>query len=1050
MRKLLRLLWCAVTLSGSLLTFAQEHKVSGIVRDPKDNSPLAGATIVNQRTQKAVQTNDNGEYTLPGQSGDVLVISHVGRKTQRLTIGTGAYYVVRLDPTEGDMGEVVVTAMDIKRNPRELGYSVQTVGGKEIKETQRENFLNSLQGRVAGATITPTNGQAGASSQIILRGFNSLSLSNAPLFVVDGVIIDNQTTTQTSNQGTGVGLASDGANHNNDYTNRAADLSPNDIESITILKGPEATALYGSQASSGAVLITTRKPVSGIGVTYDNSFRGSKITRYNESISTFNTGSNGVYSPIYSAIPNFFGPAYGADTKQYDNVHNFFRTAFTHNHNLAVNFGKKNSSWRVSASYINQQGVVPGNSYEKLNLRLANTTKVGKYLDFTPSISYINDLNNKPLRGIGGYLTDVYAWPGDHDVKNYLRANGRKAVINPADTSAPTTELDNPLYSATQNKSQDKSHRYFATFGINIYPFPWLTIAGRFGYDYYQQDGYSFFNPESSVNASALTGGSLDNYYKRYSGYNHTITATAKKSYGKFNGRLMVGTMWQDQETKMTAVSGSKLIDSSSTDSSNTTPNTRIRLLRNNFGLPNLSVFKDFAYFGEAAINYDNLLFLSYTERFEQASVFPKATRNYNYPGISFSAILSDILPAIKNNNVINYVKLRASLAQTARLADPYSNQSVFVNSLASGGGYDYSFTNANEGLKPERQKTYEIGTEVKMWNNRISLEASYYNTLVKDQIVEGYRTSYATGFIINTANIASTRNQGIEATLGINPVRTRDWNWNIFFNFNKMYSKVLTLPASLTEYYLGDTQIFGSGGVQNTAIRAAVHIGGSTTTLSGWHYARNTAGQILINPSTGLPNVLTTWTTIGDRNPTFTLGTTNSISYKNWSLSFLWDLKVGGAIYNGTDAYLTQIGRSKRTADRKTARVINGVLADGQENTAHPTKNNIVVVPYYTQNYYKSMPDEEFIQKNVNWFRLRDLTLNYNFTQEFVHKLKYFKSLGLFVTANDLFLFTNYSGADPSANGTTASNQGVGSFGIDYGNLPAPVSINIGLRTSF
>ncbi|HTI10245.1 MAG TPA: SusC/RagA family TonB-linked outer membrane protein [Puia sp.] len=1050
MRKLLRLLWCAVALSGSLLSFSQDQTIRGVVKDPKDNTPLAGATIINQRTKKAVQTNSNGEYTIPARSGDVLTISHVGRKNLKVSVGAGSNYTSLLDPADGDMGEVVVTAMDIKRSPRELGYSVQSVTGKEIKETQRENFINSLQGRVAGATITPTNGQAGASSQIILRGFNSLSLSNAPLFIVDGVLIDNSTLSQTSNSGTGVGLASDGANHNNDYTNRVSDLSPNDIESITILKGPEATALYGSQASSGAVVITTRKPVGGrITVSYDNSFRGQKINRFNPTISDFNTGTNGVYSPTYSTTPNFFGPAYSADTKMYDNVHNFFRTGFTQSHNLSLTFGTKNSSWRLSGSYLHQDGVVPSNNYEKLNIRLANTTKVGKWLDFTPSISYINDVNNKPLRGIGGYLTDVYAWPSDNNMKNYLRPNGQKALINPADSTAPNTELDNPLFNATQNKSQDKSHRYFATFGINIYPFPWLTVAGRFGYDYYKQDGYSFFNPESSVNG-VLVGGSLDNYYKRYSGYNHTITATAKKSYGKFSGRLMVGTMWQDQETKMFAVSGTKLIDSTSTDSSNTTPNTRVRLLRNVYGQPNLSIFRDFAYFGEASISYDNVLFLSYTERFEQASVFPKSTRNYSYPGVSFSAILSDILPAIKSGDVINYLKLRASLAQTARLADPYSNQSVFVNSTSSGGGFGYSFTNANEQLKPERQKTYEIGTEIKMFNNRITLEASYYNTLVKDQIVEGYRTSYATGFIINTANIASTRNQGIEATLGINPVRTSDWNWNIFFNFNKMYSKVLSLPASLTEYYLGDTQIFGSAGVNGTAIRAAVHVGGSTTTLSGWHYLRNNAGQLLIDPTTGIPKVVTSWQTLGDRNPYFTLGTTNSISYKNWNLSFLWDLKVGGAIYNGTDAYLTQIGRSKRTEDRKTPRVVAGVLQDGQENSAHPTKNNIVVVPYYQQNYFKGMPDEEFIQKNVNWFRLRDLTLNYNFSPAFVQKLKYFKTLGVFVTANDLLLFTNYTGADPAANGTTAANQGVGSFGIDYGNLPTPVSINIGLRTSF
>lgn len=509
MRKLLRLLWCAAFLSVSLLTVAQDQTITGVVKDPTDNSPLTGATIFNKRTKKTVITNDKGQYTIQARQGDVLSISHVGRKNQVLTIGTASTYTSALALADGDMGEVVVTAMDIKRNPRELGYSVQRISGKDIKETQRENFINSLQGKVAGATVTPTNGQAGASSQIILRGFNSLSLSNSPLFVIDGVMIDNQTMTQTSNGGTGVGLASDGANHNNDYTNRIADLNPSDIESITVLKGPEATALYGSQASSGAIVITTRKPKGGgVSVSYDNSFRGQKITRFNPSISTFNTGTNGVYSPIFTITPTFFGPAYGTDTKFYDNLHHFFQNGFTQTHNLGMDFGVKNSNFRFSVSYLNQDGVIPTNNYKKINLRLANTTKIGKYLDFSPSISYINDINNKPLRGIGGYLTDLYVWPANNNVANYLTHTGQKVLFNPADSIAPNSELDNPLFNAIKNKSQDKTSRYFATFGVNFYPFPWLTVAGRFGYDNYKQDGYSFYHPESSLYSTA-TGGPL-------------------------------------------------------------------------------------------------------------------------------------------------------------------------------------------------------------------------------------------------------------------------------------------------------------------------------------------------------------------------------------------------------------------------------------------------------------------------------------------------------------------------------------------------------------
>ncbi len=488
MRKLLRLVWCTVALTCSLLALAQDQTITGTVKDPKDNSPLAGATIVNQRTKKTVLTNDEGKYTIVARPGDMLLISHVGRQNMRLTITTATTYTTLLQTGGEDMGEAVVTAMDIKRNPRELGYSLQKISGTDVKETQRPNLINSLQGRIAGATVTPTNGQAGASAQIILRGFNSLSLSNSPLFVVDGVLIDNSTLSQASNGGTGIGLASDGANHNNDYTNRVADLSPNDIESITVLKGPEATALYGSQASSGAILITTkRNNTNGVAVSYDNAFGGQKITRYNPEINTYSPGNNGIYGANFGTKPIYFGPAYDPKTTQlYDNNHHFFNTGFSQVHNLSVDFGKKVSSFRLSASYTDQNGVVPTNDYTKENIRLANTTHIGKFLDITPSVSYIHTVNDKPLRGIGGYLTDLYVWRPDLDVRKYLNSQGRKLIFNPADSANPNGELDNPLYSATQNKSKDKTDRVFSTLAINFNPLPWLSIAGRFGYDYYR------------------------------------------------------------------------------------------------------------------------------------------------------------------------------------------------------------------------------------------------------------------------------------------------------------------------------------------------------------------------------------------------------------------------------------------------------------------------------------------------------------------------------------------------------------------------------------
>ena len=441
-------------------------------------------------------------------------------------------------------------------------------------------------------------------------------------------------------------------------------------------------------------------------------------------------------------------------------------------------------------------------------------------------------------------------------------------------------------------------------------------------------------------------------------------------------------------------------------------------------------------------------MFLSYSHRFESASPIPKINRNYNYPGASLSVIVSDIIPNFRNQKVVDYLKVRGSLANTARLNDPYSNQSFFVNNFSSTAlpvTYTYGFTNANPYLTPERQKTYELGLELRMPNSRVTLEAAYYNTLCTNQIAQGYRASYATGYILNTQNAASLRNQGIELTLNLNPIKKTELNWNISFNFNHMWSKVLTLPESigiLNDYYNSDTYI--------SNVRGGLIRGYSTGTITGSTYQRNNKGQIVINPSTGVPLINTGNQLIADRTPDFTLGTLNTIRYKNWSLSFLWDLKVGGDIYNGTDQLLTTLGKSVRTADRATARVIQGVLDDANKNTANPTVNTLAIVPIYQSAYYTGLPDEEFIQKNVNWFRLRDLTLNYMLPVKTVRAFKAFKSLSAFVTGNDLILLTNYYGADPAVNANNPGTNGIGGYGMDLGSTATPLSFSFGLRANF
>jgi TonB-linked SusC/RagA family outer membrane protein len=724
MRKILYQLFLGALLFLWSSSFAQNRSITGRVTSSNDNKPLSGVSISVKGTTRVTTTDNNGNFTIMASAGDVLQFSYVGRKASEITLKGETTLDLQLSPTDQVMSEVVVTAMDIRRNPKELGYSVQKVDGDEIQRTQRENFLNSLQGRIAGATVTSTSGNAGASTSIVLRGFNSLSLSNQPLFVIDGVVVDNNTIDENSNGGSGVGLVERGAgltstnNQKTDYTNRMSDINPNDIESITVLKGPEATALYGSQASSGAIIITTRKAKTNkLAIQYDNAFRIQDVTRFPKTVDGFTNGTNGDSSEVW----RYFGPAYGPETKLYDNKDKFFKTGFSQTHNLGADFGFKDSKFRVSGSLFNQDGVIPNNTYKRYNFRISNTTRFGSMVDITPAFSFISTENNKVLRSAGGFLLGLLAWPGTNDITASQGDNATKVPLFVASAS-PNAEIDNPLFNVKANKNAEETKRYNASLGININPLDWLTLSGRFGFEHYNTDGYLRYHPLSYYITAGL-GGIQDDFWRKYNGYNHTITATARKTIDKdFNFRVMVGTMWQDYKTEMYAISGTNVVDSvvngkmwkngailtdatynalpSTSDSNATRLNTRIRLLRNAYGEYNLSNLRQIAYFGEFAFNYKNLVFFSYTHRFEQASTLPEQNRNFNYPGASVSVMMSDLFPNIKET-VLNYWKLRGSVAQTARLNSPYSTQSVFVNNNASGGGYSYSFFNNNAELKP-------------------------------------------------------------------------------------------------------------------------------------------------------------------------------------------------------------------------------------------------------------------------------------------------------------------------------------------------------------
>jgi hypothetical protein len=446
-------------------------------------------------------------------------------------------------------------------------------------------------------------------------------------------------------------------------------------------------------------------------------------------------------------------------------------------------------------------------------------------------------------------------------------------------------------------------------------------------------------------------------------------------------------------------------------------------------------------YFGEIGINYKDVIFLSATGRNDFTSTLSSDLNSFFYPSVSTSIVLSDLF--FPDSRTVTFAKIRGSIAGTAKDIQPYASQSVYTPQLTSGAGFLYGFTNNNPFITPERQRTFEIGTEVRFFGDRISFDGTYYNTRNKNQIVSGYRLSYGTGFILNAGNVSATENEGVEIVLSAIPVKSRDFTWRTTFNFNKMWNKVTDMIGNITEFYNSDSWI---GNYRNGIV-----LGQPTTTLTGQTYLRNNAGDILIDPSTGLGILDGTYRVIADRQPLFTTGWQNNFTYKNWQLSFLLDFRVGGDILNGNELSWFSTGLSKKTLDRETPRVMKGVLRDGRENSSNPTENNIAITPYFFQDYYSTRAvASDFVERDVKWAWLRDITIRYNFPSTVMQKSKWFSRAALFVTCTDPIIITNYSGLNPNSNGNTPGTAGVGSFGIDLGTVPNPLGLNFGVQVGF
>ena len=1004
--------------------FAQQGTVTGKVTD-EQGVPLVSVSVIIKGTTLGTATNDAGEYTIRVAPGQVLQFRRIGAIPVERAVGTDNTINVQLQRTVTALNTVVVTALGEQASQRSLGTAQQTVSGAAVAQTQRENFVNALQGRVAGVQVVSSSGIPGASSSITIRGVSSISSSNQPLMIVDGLPMDNKTLNTAVLAADAPGSVTAFSNRGLDFTNRAADLNPNDIETMTVLKGPEAAALYGIDAANGVIVITTKRGSAGGGFQYDNSFRIESTRAKPEIQQVFGptTLTGGVLGSF-----QYFGAPYPTGTPLFDNVAGFFRTAKTQKHNLSFSGATPDNriNYRLSTGITKQQGVIPGSDYRRVNLTGASQGQVTNWLNADLSMAYSYNNNDQVFKGDNGPLLGLLVWPSSDDASAWLTPAGTRRRVTGLATGL---ETDNPYFNIAKNKINAKNNRLIANLGVTLTPFSWSSFKTILGTDNYTNQNLVLRHPESIYGFS--NNGILDvaDDITRNLNMQNLLNFNSRTLGRGLSISGLLGNAISDSKSNVDAAQGTRFLDPNFVSINN----TNIRTSRTTISQRRLV-----SAFGQLVLDYNKYLYLTATGRNDWTSTIPSGANSFFYPGISSSFVFSDAFPAIGRHMT---GKLRAAYAEVGKDARPYAYRPSLEFKTTSNGGYGYGFTGPNLALKPEFARSYEFGTELSFLNDRLGLDLTTYRKQTKDQIVNDIRGSYGTGFILFNLNGAVTRNQGVEITLRGSPVIRDNFSWDILANYEHAKGRVLELPHALPESYVSDTWLVGN-------VRNGTAPGLSTLSLTGWYYLRDTISgshKILIDPTSGLPLKSSVFIDRGyDRQPKYTIGLTNSFKYKRAALNFLVDFRRGGDIFNATEWYLTTRGLAPTTLDRNTPRVIQGVLRDGKENTANPTINNIVVIPALQTGYYTGMSEELFIEKNINWVRLRDITLSVQVPERLM------KSASVFITGTDLFLRTNYTGLDPIVNGNTAAVGGSGGVGIDYGNFPIPRGLNFGLRMGF
>ncbi|TXK46436.1 SusC/RagA family TonB-linked outer membrane protein [Pontibacter qinzhouensis] len=1019
--------------------FAQGRTVTGNVTDQATGQGLPGVSIQVKGTTTGTATDIDGNFSVSVPSENTtLVFRAIGYQAVERAVGTSSTINVVLAVNAQQLNEVVVTAQGIERDVRSLGYATQSVQGEAISQRSEPNVLNALQGKVAGVNITGASGAPGASTNINIRGITSFNGSNQPLIVVDGIIFSNDV---DNSQNTLFG---------SQPSNRLADINPESIESINILKGPAASVLYGSRASAGVIVITTK---SGRGmkgkteVTFNSSVNFQNIAYLPKFQNEYGQGTqnNYVNNSTASWGPRFGTPGFDNVTTVWgesvpyraypDNIKDFYQTGKFLMNSLNIAGGDENTNFSTALSSTLQEGVVRESGFNRHSVQVGGNSKLNNGLKVGGTITYVKTSQEGATMGNGGsafgQITRVPRSFNLMGMDHIDDITGRSIYF-----LAPTQ--NHPLWSLENEFFESNVDRVFGNLSVGYDLADWLNVTYRVTADTYSDTRRQVLR----IGAARAPQGQIDEDLRTRSELNGDLLITARKNdifTEGLNASLLLGQNINQRSRKESGVIAESLtvpggfdnVSSGTVFTGSYENNFRRRLL---------------GHYGQLSLDYKSYLFLELSARVDKSSTLPAGNNAYFYPSAAVSFVPTEAFNF--ESDILSYAKVRANAARVGRDAPEYQLQSVFSratygNNLASvsfplavGGnipGFQIGSRIGSPNLKPEFVTSYEGGFNLGFFNNRIGVDFTYFHSTSTNQIFN-VAISNASGYDTRTTNIGEMRNKGIELQLSGTPIRTSDFEWDIMVNFTRIRNKVISISEGVDNSNITGDSFIG--------IAPSIAVGYPYGVIIGTANARNDAGELLVNGATGafVPGVA--GEVISNPQKDYIAGITNTFTYKGLSLSALFDINKGGQIYSFSQVDMRQAGQTDVTGvDRDQPRILPGVIANA-DGTFRP--NNIQVS---SQAYWTNLGGlaSEAAVFDATAYRLREVALNYALPASLISRTP-FGGVSLGVSGRNLLLYAPGFPSDPEIN-----TQGAGNIqGMDMNGIPTTRNYGINLRVTF